>query len=83
MSQKDKFAFDKINFWLLALGMVVVIVGFVLMGGPGSTLSRFEPDIFSYRRVELAPLVSLAGFVLMIYAVMRKPRSGRHEAPES
>ncbi|MBD9092855.1 MAG: DUF3098 domain-containing protein [Bacteroides oleiciplenus] len=71
---KQKFAFDKINFILLAVAMAVVIIGFILMTGPASTPTHFEPDIFSARRIKVAPLVCLVGFLLMIYAVLRKPR---------
>jgi uncharacterized BrkB/YihY/UPF0761 family membrane protein len=74
MSKKN-FAFDKTNFLLLAIGMMVVVLGFVLMLGPASTLTRFEPDIFSVRRIRVAPLVCLAGFVFMIYGVLRKPKT--------
>lgn len=71
---KEKFAFDKTNFILLAIGMVVVIVGFLLMTGPSSTPTNFEPDIFSVRRIRVAPVVCLLGFVFIIYAVVRKPK---------
>lgn len=71
---KEKFAFDKTNFILLAIGMVVVIVGFLLMTGPSSTPTNFEPDIFSVRRIKVAPVVCLLGFVFIIYAVVRKPK---------
>ncbi|MBR1388173.1 MAG: DUF3098 domain-containing protein [Prevotella sp.] len=71
---KKNFAFDKMNFILLAVGMVIVIIGFLLMTGPGSTDTAFEPDIFSARRTKVAPLVCLFGFVSMIYAVVRKPK---------
>ena len=73
MDKKD-FAFDKINFILLAVGMVVVVIGFLLMVGPSSTDTAFEPDIFSVRRIKVAPVVCLLGFVSMIYAVVRKPK---------
>ena len=73
MSQ-EKFAFDKTNFILLAVAMAVVIIGFILMTGTVSTLTHFEPDIFSARRIKVAPVVCLVGFLLMIYAVLRKPR---------
>ena len=72
---KQKFAFDKTNFILLAVGMAVVILGFILMTGPASTPTHFEPDIFSERRIKVAPLVCLLGFVFMIYAVLRKPKT--------
>ena len=73
MNKKD-FAFDKINFILLAVGMVIVVIGFLLMVGPNSTDTTFQPDIFSARRTKVAPLVCLFGFVSMIYAVVRKPK---------
>lgn len=74
MADKQKFAFDRTNFILLAIGMAVVIIGFMLMTGPSSTETAFEPDIFSVRRIRVAPVVSLLGFIFMIYAVLRKPK---------
>ncbi len=74
MVDKKKFAFDKINFLLLGIGMLAVIVGFLLMSGPSSTMTHFEPDIFSVRRIKVAPVVCLIGFLFMIYAVVRKPK---------
>ena len=74
MIDKKNFAFDKMNFILLAVGMAIVVVGFLLMIGPNSTESAFEPDIFSARRIKVAPIVCLFGFVSMIYAVIRKPK---------
>lgn len=71
---KKYFAFDKMNFILLAIGMAVVIVGFVLMSGSSSTETNYDPDIFSPRRIKVAPVVCLIGFLSMIYAVMRKPK---------
>lgn len=71
---KEKFAFDKVNFLLLAIGMAVVIIGFLLMTGPSSTPTHFEADIFSVRRIKVAPIVCLTGFVFIIYAVLRKPK---------
>ena len=71
---KKNFAFDKVNFILLAVSMIVVIVGFLLMIGPNTSAEAFEPDIFSVRRIKVAPVVCLAGFVMMIYAVVRKPK---------
>ena len=71
---KRNFAFDKTNFILLAIGMVVVVIGFLLMTGPASSDAMYEPDIFSVRRIKVAPVVCLLGFVSMIYAVIRKPK---------
>ncbi|MBQ9202957.1 MAG: DUF3098 domain-containing protein [Prevotella sp.] len=75
MMEKRDFAFDKVNYILLAVGMAVVIAGFLLMSGSGSSESAYNPDIFSARRIKVAPLVCLAGFVSMIYAVVRRPKN--------
>ena len=71
---KRNLAFDKVNFILLAVGMAIVILGFLLMSGAGSNESTFDTDIFSTRRVVVAPAVTLIGFLSIIYAVIRKPR---------
>ncbi len=71
---KRNFAFDKTNYLLLAAGMVVIIIGFLLMTGPGSTETTFEPDIFSARRIKVAPVVCFFGFISMIYGILRKPK---------
>ena len=71
---KQKVAFDKTNFILLAVGMAIIILGFLLMTGPGSTEGYFEPDIFSVRRIKIAPAICLFGFVFMIYGILKKPK---------
>ena len=71
---KQKFAFDKTNFILLAVGMFIIILGFLLMTGSGSTEGYFEPDIFSVRLIKVAPAICLFGFVFMIYGILRKPK---------
>lgn len=72
---KEKFALDRTNFILLAIGMAIVILGFILMTGPASTEVAFEPDIFSVRRIKVAPAICFLGFISMIYAIMRKPKA--------
>ena len=74
MMDKQKFAFDKSNFILLVVCMAIIILGFLLMTGPGSTEGYFEPDIFSVRRVKVAPAVCLFGFIFMIYGILRKSK---------
>lgn len=73
MDKRD-YAFGRMNFILLAIGMVVVIVGFILMSGGGSTDTAYNPDIFSARRIKVAPVVCLIGFVSMVYAVVYKSK---------
>lgn len=79
MHNKKVFAFDHVNFILLVVGMAVVIVGFILMSGSGSTETTFDPDIFSARRIKVAPIVCLAGYLFIIYAIVRKPRGGQDD----
>lgn len=74
--EKRNFAFDKVNFILIAVSMLVVVLGFVLMSGSGSTDTHYDPDIFSALRIKVAPVVCFVGFVTMIYAVARKPKDG-------
>ena len=71
---KKNFAFDKVNYLLLAVGMIVVIIGFVLMSGCGSTEQAYVPSIFSPMRIKVAPVVCLVGFLSMVYAIIRKPK---------
>ena len=73
MDKRD-FAFGRMNYILLAVGMLVVVLGFILMSGDSSTTDAYNPDIFSARRTRVAPVVCLLGFVSMIYAVVHKPK---------
>ena len=68
------FAFDRMNYILIAIGMAVVIIGFILMAGTGSNESTFNPEIFSALRVKVAPAVAFAGFAFIIYGIMHKPK---------
>ena len=73
--EKRNFAFDKMNYILLAIGMAVVIVGFILMSGSGSSEEAFNPDIFSVRRIKVAPVVCFLGFAFVVYGIMHKPKT--------
>ena len=70
----QNFAFGKKNYILLGIGMAIIIIGFLLMSGPGSTETHFEPDIFSVRRIKVAPAVCFFGFVFMIYGILCKSK---------
>ena len=65
------FPVGKKNLVLMAISFVIIIIGFVLMLGPNSD-QAFNPDIFSFRRITVGPMVSLFGFVFMIFAIMYK-----------
>ena len=68
------YAFDRTNFLLMAIGFAIVIIGFILMSGAGSGEQAYDPDIFSMRRIKVAPVVCSIGFISLIYAVIRKPK---------
>lgn len=69
------FALGKENYKLMAIGFAVIILGFILMAGGGSDDPNvFSEDIFSFRRITLAPIVLLLGFAFEIYAIMKKPK---------
>lgn len=78
---KDKkfdFPLSKENYKLLIIGFVIIIIGFLLMMGGGSDDPNvFSSDIFSFRRITLAPLVVLFGFGFEIYAIMKKPKGDK------
>jgi membrane protein len=74
---KKNLAFDKVNFILLAAGMLIVVLGFILMSGSESTESAFNPNIFSAMRIKVAPIMCFVGFVSIIYAVIRKPKDSK------
>lgn len=75
-SEVDELAFGKDNYRLLIISVIIVIIGFLLMvGGQTENPAIFNYDeIFSFRRITLAPIVVLAGFALAIYAIMKKPK---------
>lgn len=72
----EGFAIGKENLKLLLIGLIIIVIGFLLMtGGKSSDPSVFNPEIFSFRRITLAPMVVLFGFLFEIYAIMKKPKS--------
>lgn len=71
---KKNFAFGRMNYILLAIGMVVIILGLILMSGSGSSETTFDADIFSALRIKVAPVICFAGFIFMMYGIMHKPK---------
>lgn len=70
-----EFAFGKENYRLMLIGLAFIVVGFLLMIGGGSDdPNKFSPELFSFRRLTLAPILILAGYVVEIFAIMKKPR---------
>lgn len=69
-----KYNLPKRNSILIAVSFVVIVIGFVLMIGEPSGATQYNPDIFSFRRITLGPMSSLAGFVLMVVAILWKTK---------
>jgi len=66
MSNQSKFLFGNKNYLLLFISILVIATGFILMiGGGGITDTDFNPDIFSNRRIIIAPIVIIIGYILI------------------
>jgi hypothetical protein len=73
--KKPGFALGRENYKLMAIGFAIIIIAFILMaGGKSDDPKVFSEDIFSFRRITVAPLIVLAGFIFEIYAIMKRPR---------
>lgn len=76
--QKPDFLFDQINYKFLLIGIAVIALGFILMSGGGSTDPKvFNEDVFSFRRIRLAPTAVLIGFGITIYSIFKNPKSSK------
>lgn len=80
MEREEKmkdFALGKLNFLLIAVSVLLIVVGFILMSGGGSTDGvSFNPEIFSKRRIAVAPIVTMVGFILMVFGILVSDRKG-------
>ena len=75
MENENKLRLNKFNLYLIAAGVVVIIIGFILMMvGPVSHEGVFEPDIFSTRRIVVAPILVFLGYVSVIFAILYQPK---------
>ena len=75
-----EFALGKQNYILMLIGFVILIIGFLLMvGGKSEDPNVFNYEMFSFRRITLAPLVVLFGFGFEIWAIMKKPSKNAEE----
>jgi uncharacterized membrane protein len=75
-TKKPGFAFGKENYRILIIGVVIVAIGYMLMVGGGSDdPNQFHAEeLFSFRRITLSPIVILAGFVVVLYGIMKKSK---------
>jgi hypothetical protein len=74
-TEKQNFALPRENYKLLAIGFGIVVLGFLLMlGGKSPDPNVFNEEMFSFRRITLAPIVVLTGFAFVIWGIMKKPK---------
>lgn len=77
-NNKEEFLFGKANYIILLVGLLLIAIGFILMSGGGSDDPNvFNEDIFSFRRIRLAPTIVLAGFGVVIYSIFKKDKSSK------
>ncbi len=70
------FMFDKVNYYYMFAGLALILIGFMCMsGGKSADPNVFnKEEIYSFRRITLAPILVIAGFVVEVMAIMRKPK---------
>ena len=74
-NNKPEFLFNKVNYKILLVGLAVIALGFILMSGGGSDDPNvFNKEIFSFRRIRLAPTVVLIGFGITIYSILKNTK---------
>lgn len=71
---KKRFPLSTTNFLMMAISAVIIVIGFLLMTGDGSTTEQFNPDIFSTRRVVIGPTIALLGFLFMGFGIIYHPK---------
>jgi len=75
-SQNNTLLFDKTNYIILGIGAFLIVLGFILMSGGNTDPKVFnEAEIYSFRRITLAPITVIAGFIIIIVAILKKPNS--------
>ncbi|WP_343909955.1 DUF3098 domain-containing protein [Aquimarina litoralis] len=77
---KPDFVFGKKNYVVMAIGIAVIALGFILMAGGGSDDPNvFNPEIYNFRRIRLAPMIVLIGFGIEVYAILLNPDKKKSE----
>ena len=74
MNKKNKLLFGNRNYKFMILGLIFIAVGFILMSGGGSDDPNvFNEEIYNFRRIRLAPMLVVTGFIIELYAILTKP----------
>ncbi|MCT4630473.1 DUF3098 domain-containing protein, partial [Winogradskyella sp.] len=76
---KAEFIFGNKNYKFMLIGLACIVVGFILMSGGGSDDPNvWNPDVFSWRRIRLAPTLVLIGFGFQVYAILANPNKDKN-----
>ncbi len=74
MKSENQFVFRRKNYKFMIIGIIFIVLGFILMAGGGSDDPNvFNPEIYSWRRIRLAPTFILIGFAIEMYAILLNP----------
>lgn len=74
-NNKPQFLFGKRNYTIMLIGIAVIALGFILMAGGGSDDPKvFNPDIYNWQRIRLAPALVIIGLGIQIYAILADPK---------
>jgi uncharacterized membrane protein YidH (DUF202 family) len=81
-ASENRFPFTRENYKIMIIGILVIILGYVLMvGGRSPDPNQFHPDqVYSWRRITLAPIVIIIGFLVEVYAIMKWPKQKKENA---
>ena len=71
--EEIKTVLGKRNYAILIIGSILIIIGYILMSGEGSTSAAYNPDIFSGTRIRIAPLLCLLGYLLNVSGILYRP----------
>lgn len=72
--KEQETVLNKKNYIILIIGSILIIAGYILMSGEGSTLAAYNPNIFSGIRIRIAPLLCLLGYLLNVFGILYRPR---------
>lgn len=74
-NNNQSLSFGKENYLFIGVGFLLCVIGYMLMVGGGSDdPTIYNPEIFSFRRITLSPVIIIAGFIVVIYGIMKKPK---------
>lgn len=74
-NNNQSLSFGKENYLFIGVGFLLCVIGYILMVGGGSDdPTIYNPEIFSFRRITLSPVIIIAGFIVVIYGIMKKPK---------